>query len=147
MDHRNYPNEHYDSELEQLAEETKTERSLKGEDPDAPILFTKQQLMERRSRNIALNKGAEPAYGTPKEKFFNLLAKLLMLICLAGMLTGFLRTSYLLFGLSAGMLALALPERDTSGHSEIPFARSHYIKRAVCLLVSIGLLAAAVYKL
>ena len=144
MHHRR---DNYEKELHELADEIKEERRLKGEDPDAPIMFTKQQLMERRNRNIKLNEGAEPAYGTPKERFFDVLAKLLMLVCVAGMLTGFLKTSYLLFGLSAGMLAFALPEMDMSGNSDIPFEKSYYIKKAISLLISAGLLAAAIYKL
>ncbi len=160
MKHHYRNRENYGKELHELADDIRTERFLDKEDPDAPIVITKEQLKARRLENDGPQKG-----GRHRDELFdefqgepwaNKLAVVLIIAFIGCMVCSVFGKYFILFGISAGMLLLAIPCRNDKRDRFAEEGTREYRERnekyrpkhePLFYLLSIAFFAAAIYMM
>ncbi|MBR6241963.1 MAG: hypothetical protein IKQ90_00550 [Ruminococcus sp.] len=117
--HRRHLREDYNAQLEQLVDEIKRQRALNGEDVNAPINITKEQLRALKAENRGLNDMPSPNSETKQEKSW---LGLIMFVAAIAMfiLTGQTQKfGFFMFGLGILLLMFTFADRTKNVNGTI----------------------------
>lgn len=131
----------YDKELEEVADDIKTERFLDKEDADAPIIVTKEQLEAKRCENNGLTADESHPHSQLEDKLIlPLLGGFLLSVILAAVIGKIFTFFYALF---FGFMMFAIRAYELNKMTG-EWKKVSLIQRIVFLLLSLAMLALAI---